>query len=275
MSNIERFDPSGAIEEVLVKGNLQDLNPAQRNQYYASVCKSLGLNPLTKPFDYITLNGKLTLYAKRDATDQLRKIHNISISISERQTIDDVYVVTARAKNKEGREDESTGAVSVLGLKGEARANALMKAETKAKRRVTLSICGLGMLDESEVESVREVVGHTHLSAQAAPQAQLSLSPADYVARFGKYKGKRLGDVTIHELSSYVSYIEKKARDDGKEIQGTVGEFVDQAYKLIDERTPRKDRDNALDIALNRDEPPEWDENLSTIPFPPGEEYPP
>jgi len=27
-----------------------------------------------------------------------------------------------------------------------------MKAETKAKRRVTLSICGLGMLDETEVE---------------------------------------------------------------------------------------------------------------------------
>jgi hypothetical protein len=30
-----------------------------------------------------------------------------------------------------------------------------MKAETKAKRRVTLSICGLGFLDESELESVR------------------------------------------------------------------------------------------------------------------------
>ena len=29
-----------------------------------------------------------------------------------------------------------------------------MKAETKAKRRVTLSICGLGMLDETEVESI-------------------------------------------------------------------------------------------------------------------------
>ena len=29
-----------------------------------------------------------------------------------------------------------------------------MKAVTKAKRRVTLSICGLGMLDETEVESI-------------------------------------------------------------------------------------------------------------------------
>jgi hypothetical protein len=35
-------------------------------------------------------------------------------------------------------------------LQGEARANAVMKAITKAKRRVTLSICGLGLMDESE-----------------------------------------------------------------------------------------------------------------------------
>ena len=30
-----------------------------------------------------------------------------------------------------------------------------MKAETKAKRRVALSICGLGMLDETEVDTAR------------------------------------------------------------------------------------------------------------------------
>ena len=36
-------------------------------------------------------------------------------------------------------------------LKGEVRANAILKAVTKAKRRATLSICGLGWLDESEV----------------------------------------------------------------------------------------------------------------------------
>jgi len=36
--------------------------------------------------------------------------------------------------------------------------NALMKAVTKAKRRVTLSICGLGILDETEVESIPNAV---------------------------------------------------------------------------------------------------------------------
>ena len=43
------------------------------------------------------------------------------------------------------------GAVNINGLKGEALANAMMKAETKAKRRATLSLCGLGLMDELEV----------------------------------------------------------------------------------------------------------------------------
>ena len=142
------------IEQVVINGDLSRLQPPQRLAYYKSVCDSLGLNPLTKPFDYITLNGKLTLYAKRDATDQLRKIHSVSITGLERELIDEIYTVIAHAQDKNGRTDTAIGAVSVAGLKGDAKANALMKAETKAKRRVTLSIVGLGWLDETEIETI-------------------------------------------------------------------------------------------------------------------------
>ncbi len=68
--------------------------------------------------------------------------------------VEGIYSVTAMATDKTGRTDESIGAVPIDGMKGETRANAMMKAETKAKRRVTLSICGLGMLDETEVETI-------------------------------------------------------------------------------------------------------------------------
>ncbi len=141
---------SADIERVLLTGDLSKLTPDQRLSYYNATCKSLGLNPLTKPFAYIQLNGKTVLYALKDATEQLRTIHNISLLIPARELHDDVYVVTARAVRSDGRQDESTGAVSIGGLKGEAKANAMMKA----KRRVTLSICGLGMLDETEVETI-------------------------------------------------------------------------------------------------------------------------
>jgi len=142
------------IEQVLIGGDLAKLAPAQRVSYYRAVCESIGLNPLTKPFEYITLHEKLTLYAKRDCTDQLRQKHNISIEIVDRNQVGDVYCVRARATTPSGRTDESLGAVPTVGLKGDALANALMKAETKSKRRVTLSICGLGMLDETEIETI-------------------------------------------------------------------------------------------------------------------------
>jgi len=142
------------VEQALVTGDLSGLDPEQRVTYYMKVCSSLGLNPLTKPFAYIVLNGQLQLYARKDATDQLRKLHKLSIRALEHKTEHDLAVVTAYAASPDGRTDSAIGAVPIANLKGEALANALMKAETKAKRRVTLSMCGLGMVDESEVDSI-------------------------------------------------------------------------------------------------------------------------
>lgn len=147
-------EQSTDVEKVLMQGDLSSLSPNQKLSYYKNVCDSLGLNSLTKPFEYIRLNGKEVLYATRACTEQLRTIHNVSLMIASRETIEGVYVVTARATMPSGRTDESTGAVTITGLKGDNLANAFMKCETKAKRRVTLSICGLGLLDESEVDSI-------------------------------------------------------------------------------------------------------------------------
>lgn len=142
------------IEQVVMQGDLSKLDPTQRVTYYHKVCESLGLNPYTKPFDYISLNGKLQLYARKDATEQLRSIKNISIDGLEGRVVDDLFIVKAKASMPNGRKDESSGAVSIGFLKGDAKANAIMKAETKAKRRVTLSIGGLGFLDETEIETI-------------------------------------------------------------------------------------------------------------------------
>lgn len=153
-TELQKLPDAGAIEQVLIAGDLSKLTVPQRTAYYISVCQSVGLNHLTQPFQYLVLNGKLQLYARKDCTDQLRTIHRVAIVKLERENIEGVFVCTAYAVNGDGRQDVSTGAVAIEGLKGEARANAMMKAETKSKRRVTLSICGLGMLDESEVESI-------------------------------------------------------------------------------------------------------------------------
>src|SRR5688572_6266503 len=152
------------VESVLIKGDLGKLNPGERAEYYTAVCRSVGLNPLTQPFAYIVLNGKLTLYALRGCTDQLRAIHNVSVEELTETERDGVFVVTCKVRNGEGRTDMAKGAVTISNLKGDALANCLMKAETKAKRRATLSLCGLGLLDETEIETIPSARQNPHVT---------------------------------------------------------------------------------------------------------------
>jgi len=147
-------DGASVLERVVVHNDLTKLQPAERLAYYSKLCASLGLNPLTRPFRYLYLDGKLTLYITRDGTDQLRAKHKVSITSCDAKFEEGLYIVTARALLPDGRTDEDLGAVALEGLKGHVRANAIMKAITKAKRRVTLSAVGLGLLDESEVEDI-------------------------------------------------------------------------------------------------------------------------
>jgi hypothetical protein len=143
-----------AIERVIVAGDLSKLSQDQRWDYYAGVCRSLGLNAFTTPFQYLSLNGKLVLYATKGATDQLRGMHHISISKPSIDLSDGLCIVSVTASDPSGRQDSDLGITTVEGLKGDAKANAIMKAVTKSKRRVTLSMLGLGMLDESEIDSI-------------------------------------------------------------------------------------------------------------------------
>jgi hypothetical protein len=147
-------DNTEIISNLVLNGDIKKMNQIQRVQYYNALCKSLELNPLTQPFQIITLSGKEVLYATRTATDQLRKINGISIDTITQKFERDICITTVTAHDKTGRVDGATGAVSVGGLKGDALCNAIMKSETKAKRRVTLSISGLGIIDESEIETI-------------------------------------------------------------------------------------------------------------------------
>lgn len=149
-------DRAKAVAEIIVKGNLALLTEEQKAQYLLAVCQACDLNPATRPFEFINMKGKLVLYALKSCSEQLRKRDRVSLAVVKTEDAGGVYVVTVQATTPDGRVDTDIGAVALGNLTGEERANAIMKAVTKAKRRTTLSICGLGMLDESEVESVAQ-----------------------------------------------------------------------------------------------------------------------
>lgn len=262
------------IEQVVISGDLAKLQPQQRVQYYNRVCESVGLNPFTQPFAYITLNSKLTLYAKKDATEQLRKLHGISITSLSGQFVDDLYIVTAIAQSRDGRIDQATGAVSVLGLKGEAKANAIMKGETKAKRRVTLSMAGLGWLDESEAESIPgaqrvyvdsgtgEIVNqaptHRQIEQQPEPAAHRAPQPAQAatVASDDILSAKTLpepllafvGELRGQERPGAKRASEKQHQYGVSIVDGITGEQTHrQVFKAIFQRDVTKDEPLGLD----------------------------
>lgn len=236
-----------ALESVIMQGDLSKLTPEQRGRYVAKMCEVMGLNPLTKPFEFMTLQGKLVCYAGKNCAEQLRKVHGVSLKVTDRQKIDDVYVVTVDAVLPSGRCDSATGAVPLAGLKGDFLANAMMKAETKAKRRATLSICSLGMLDETEVETIPNRV------APQQPEETDGDPDAHYEWRFevGQWAKKSLEQAEredgIEEMKKWADKnadkFEKAAREK-KVIINTPKwlETIDIVYRYVADRRAEEAR---------------------------------
>lgn len=161
---------AAVAESLVVHGDYSRLNPGQRVELYLRTCKEHGLNPQAQPFTFLRLNGKEVMYANKGCTDQLARIHNVTREIIDGPKVIDLagtklVFCAAKATLPNGRSETSTATVPLVDPP-----NVLMKAESKAKRRATLSILGLAMLDESELDTIPA-------SAKAeAPQA--SVAPA-------------------------------------------------------------------------------------------------
>ena len=89
---MSEFELAKQLQEVIFKGDLRTLSDQDKLIYYKSVCQCVGLNPLTKPFDYLILNNKETLYATKNCTDQLRALHKISIAVKDRKFDNSLFI---------------------------------------------------------------------------------------------------------------------------------------------------------------------------------------
>ncbi len=249
MSNITVQEKNmQAVESALVKNDISQLTTQEKLTYYNRICESVGLNPLTKPFSFLKLQGKEVLYATKDCSEQLRKIHGVSTQIMSKVVVGDLFEVHVKARDKTGKEDEDIAYVVIKGLSGNDLANAMLKCVTKAKRRVTLSICGLGVLDESELDTVSNIslasnpqiespFGLKNVNpeeqidpipdmAQEGQEVKNENDPGSYVAKFGKYKNQRVDEIPREHLKSYIyGYLENGSKEKGKPLDGDVLEF--------------------------------------------------
>lgn len=169
---------NSALQHILGTGDLRQLTNDGRVAHYLDVCRSLGLNPRTRPFDFIefydpeTGGKKLTLYANQSCASQLRRQHQISIRVVRREPVGSgdnaMFVVEVEGTTPTGRTGAATKYVSLVGrskgggtypLSGQQLANAYMKAETGALRRLTFSMVGMASPPaRDELSRVRDVV---------------------------------------------------------------------------------------------------------------------
>jgi len=148
------------MEKALVSGDLAQMAPKERVKFYLTVCDSIGVNPFTRPFEYIIIKGKLTLYPTKACAEQLRESHGVSIDDLTVIESDTEIIVTVKGHDKLGRKDVEVGAVSKKDMDGNLQ-YIRMKAMTKAKRRLTLSLCSLAWMDTMYNEAVE---GGSHVT---------------------------------------------------------------------------------------------------------------
>ena len=172
---IQREEHSDILARWIETGDLGSLSKEQLARYYRSECERLGLDPMSRPFDLLRLQGKLVLYATRRCADQLAAKHRVTRTIVDGPEVRDfggtkLLYCKVRVSTPDGRTEEDVATLPATDL-----VNAVMKIATKAARRATLKVCGWGELDESEIETVPGAERVTIADVRPAP----TYSPLD------------------------------------------------------------------------------------------------
>jgi len=146
------------VASLVLNGDISGLDPSQKAVYYVQRCRQLGLDPASKPFQVLKLNGKEILYTDKGAADQLAKLHHVTRRITDGPRVHkigsrEMLYCVCEASTPDGRSEMDVATLPIGDLD-----NALMKLVTKAKRRATLAILGLGCLDESELSTIPDRV---------------------------------------------------------------------------------------------------------------------
>lgn len=222
------YDPA-VIDQAVMLGDMRKMDDRMRLAFYRAVCLSVGLNPLTQPFTPLERQDKTVwLYANSSCTQQLAKLYQVSFRdiVREQVTIlgEPFYSVRVVAVTPDGRAVPSHSLVALskkkkiekgrwpsgdpkfvdaldadgepllTPLRGEALANAIMRADTKALRRATLALVGLGWMQsdyEGRGVTLNLQTGELLEEARTAPSPRRLDTPAEQ----GKTLAQHIGDL--------------------------------------------------------------------------------
>lgn len=161
----DREQAAAGLTHYLGTGDLSKLTGEQRAALYRRTCDSLGINSLTRPFEWVefydpeTKGKKLTLYPRAACADQLAYQHRIRVEVVEEKIVGSLFKVVVKGTMPNGRTETNVSYLDLTDrdgnqLRGQKLGNAFMKGHTKAKRRLIFGM--VGMMAPPDVEDLQQ-----------------------------------------------------------------------------------------------------------------------
>ena len=177
LQQVDQLTQAKDIADFLITGNLASFSKEKQIELMVNICKEVGVSPVLRPLQLINFQGKSIWYLSASGAEAIASKLGIVIeTIEEKELLDKgVAMIKVKGTLPSGRTDTATAYLSIgstnlkgetTTLKGEAYANAMMKLESKARRRLIVRLAGLKdeyVPEENEVET-KELV------AEALPE---------------------------------------------------------------------------------------------------------
>lgn len=181
--------------------DLDRLNNDELHQYYLDACAYHGVPPELNVLAFQYMDGgdgarRRVLYAKKGATDIIRERLGISVIQMEKEIFHGTLTYTCTGKNNVGRTEIAVGAAFIEGLSGRALEVAIMVAQTRATRRMTLQFAGAGLLDETELQADSKTTDIKEALTAPQPVKRPNALPGKDITQNPSDKGVSLQEIS-------------------------------------------------------------------------------
>ena len=185
--------------------DLDRLTAEQLQQYYLDACAYHGVPPELNILAFQYMDGgdgarRRVLYAKKGATDIIRERLGISVIQMEKEIFHGTLTYTCLGKNRDGRTEIAIGAAYIEGLTGRTLEVAIMVAQTRATRRMTLQFAGAGLLDETELQADSKTTDIKEALTAPQPVKRPNAAPGKDITVPEKFKAKPPADIDLSSV---------------------------------------------------------------------------
>jgi hypothetical protein len=151
-----KYEAEPAVVEQLIRGDVSSVPREALLRYVFTFCERVGISPLAVPFSLMKTQRGMQLVANRNFYDAVASKYTVSRECVGEGFFEGtkLYFTRYRATTPDGRVTEDMALVDTAGLNGNDLANAIMKAHTKGRNRVTRAHLGFPFPDETEAETV-------------------------------------------------------------------------------------------------------------------------